>query len=75
MKLGTNVEHIIAFVLRYGAILKYSPGVYIANQKFQNLRTIEPTGLGHCCAKNNFVFTMKVPVSYTKLESNLFQKM
>ena len=38
-KLGTDVEHIITFVLRYGAILKYSPGVYFANQHFQNLQT------------------------------------
>ena len=38
-KLGTDVEHIITFVLRYGAILEYSPGVYFADQNFQNLQT------------------------------------
>ena len=37
-KLGTDVEHIITFVLRYGAILKYSPSVYFAVQNFTNLQ-------------------------------------
>ena len=37
--LGTDVEHIMTFVLRYGAILEYSPGVYFADQNFQNLQT------------------------------------
>ena len=50
-KLGTDVEHIITFVSRYGAILEYSPGVYFADQNFQNLQTLEPTGFGHCFAK------------------------
>ena len=38
-KHGTDVEHIITCVLRYGAILKYLPGVYFADQNFKNLQT------------------------------------